>query len=446
MIISERMTKRTARTPLKIVMMCALALAACGRQERLPGEREPLREGYSEPEASAPARPISLPAAMVNADWAQRNGSPTGMPIHAALAPVPRLRWSRDIGEGSGRRSRLLVRPVVAGGLVFAVDAAGRLTALTRQGGAVWTTSLVPEGQDPKSGPGGGLAVTGGVLYAGTGFGEVLAIDPTTGGIYWRKSLEAPIRSAPVVDGGKIFVVMRDDKALALSTGEGEELWEVESSGGTGLLGGASPAVSGNLAVIPFTSGELRGVTASSGLWQWGTAITAGRPDLARSGIGDITGDPVIVGSSVYASSQNGRTIKMDRLSGERLWTTTQGAYGPLWPMGGSIFLVSDEGKLVRLDAMRGEEIWAVALPEFHPNRSWFGDRTPFRAITHFGPVLAGGRLWVASGDAHLRGFSPVNGELLAEITLPAGAAAAPAVADRVMYIVTDDGRLLALQ
>lgn len=100
----------------------------------------------------------------------------------------------------------------------------------------------------------------------------------------------------------------------------------------------------------------------------------------------------------------------------------------------------------MRADATRGEVIWSVALPELHPNRNWLGDRRPFRAITHYGPVLAGGKLWVASGDAMLRGFSPVNGALQAEIALPAGATAPPVIARGVMYVVTEDGRLNALQ
>jgi outer membrane protein assembly factor BamB len=60
--------------------------------------------------------------------------------------------------------------------------------------------------------------------------------------------------------------------------------------------------------------------------------------------------------------------------------------------------------------------------------------------------VLAGGRLWVASGDGTLRAFSPSDGAMIVEIALPGGAAAPPAVAGGVLYVVTRDGRLLAFQ
>ena len=52
----------------------------------------------------------------------------------------------------------------------------------------------------------------------------------------------------------------------------------------------------------------------------------------------------------------------------------------------------------------------------------------------------------MASGDGFLRGFSPSDGALLAEIPLPGGAAAPPAVAGGVMYVVSREGQLLAFQ
>ena len=106
------------------------------------------------------------------------------------------------------------------------MDAAGRLTAVTRDGRLAWSRSLVPEGQVPDSGPGGGMAVAGGVLFVTTGFGEVFALRPATGGTIWRRTLEAPIRAAPVVDGGRVVAVPRDDTAYALDARTGETLWQ----------------------------------------------------------------------------------------------------------------------------------------------------------------------------------------------------------------------------
>ncbi|MBA3323972.1 MAG: PQQ-binding-like beta-propeller repeat protein, partial [Rhodobacteraceae bacterium] len=289
------------------------------------------------------------------------------------------------------------------------------------------------------SGPGGGMAEAGGVLYVTTGFGEVMALNPATGGEYWRVTLDAPIRAAPTVADGRVYVVARNDSAYAFSASDGAILWRVQGAGGPGVLGGASPAVDGALVAAPFISGEVLGLLARNGLQIWGTAVTGGRRELVRNRISDITGDPVIDGAVVYASNQSGRTISLDRATGERNWTIPEGAFGPAWPVGGSVFLLSDLGSLVRVDAETGGLIWSTQLPEYFNARRR-------EAIAHHGPLLAGGRLWVASSDGLLRAFSPNDGALVGTVPLPGGAAAPPALARGVMYVVTRDGRLHAFQ
>jgi outer membrane protein assembly factor BamB len=382
----------------------------------------------------------------MNPDWTHRNGAAGGRLIHPAFRPMPQLIWAADLGLGDAKRRRLLTGPIVAGGLIYAMDAGGQLSAVTRDGQLAWRRSLVPPGQVPDSGPGGGLAATGGVLFVTTGFGQVFALDPRSGGTIWETTLEGPIQAAPGVYDGRVVAVQRDDIAVALDARTGDFLWQVQGAGGTGLMGGASPAADGLLVIVPFASGEVLGVLGRNGLTVWGTAVTGGRRQFARNRINDITGDPVFFGNTVYASNQSGRTVRLDTETGERAWTISEGSYGPAWPVGGEVYLVSDIGALVRVDAETGEIVWTVQLPELYPNRGFFGRGKPFRAITYYGPILAGGRLWVASGDGLLRAFDPVSGALLASLELPGGAAAAPAVAGGVMYVTTQDGRLLAFQ
>ena len=67
-----------------------------------------------------------MPPAAVNADWSHRNGAAGGRLVNPALRPVPQLIWSRRHRrrrQPSG--ARLLTGPIVAGGLVYAMDAGG---------------------------------------------------------------------------------------------------------------------------------------------------------------------------------------------------------------------------------------------------------------------------------------------------------------------------------
>ncbi|TPE53759.1 PQQ-like beta-propeller repeat protein [Amaricoccus solimangrovi] len=428
--------------PVHLALAAAL-LAGCSGEDILPGDRIPIRQveqPLSETDPSA-VRPVAIPAARMNADWTHHNGSAAGRLVNPAFSTAPSPRWSVPIGEGDARRRRILTAPVVAGGLVYTMDAGGVVSALRQSDGQpVWSQSVVTPGQQADNGPGGGFAYADGVLYLTTGFGQVMALDPRTGGRIWTQTMEGPVRAAPTVSGGQVFVVVRDDTGYALDATTGETNWIVRGVGGTGLLGGASVATDGTLAVFPFASGEVLGIVARNGLQVWGTAVTGGRRELARNAIVDVSGEPVIAGGTVYAANQSGRAVALDAETGERRWTASEGAYGPAWPVGGAVFMVSDEGALLRLDAATGRVIWRTVLPEY------WNEEKRIEAIAHYGPILAGGRLWVASGDETLRSFDPTTGRQLSSVPLPGGAGAPPAIAGGVMYIVSRDGKLLAFQ
>jgi outer membrane protein assembly factor BamB len=159
-----------------------------------------------------------------------------------------------------------------------------------------------------------------------------------------------------------------------------------------------------------------------------------------RSSLKDISGDPVMDGRTVSAANQAGQLVSLDRRSGERNWTVNEGSYGPVWPVAGSVFFLSDTAQIKRLSAADGSEIWSSDLPNY------VKEKKRFSVYTHFGPILAGGRLWVASSDGQLRSFDPESGAALSSVTIPNGAAGAPAISDGVMYIVSTKGQLHAFQ
>ena len=69
---------------------------------------------------------------------------------------------------------------------------------------------MTPENEKSKEGFGGGLALDGGHLYATTGYGTVVGINPGNGEMLWTKRIGEPIRSSPTAAGGKIYFVSTD--------------------------------------------------------------------------------------------------------------------------------------------------------------------------------------------------------------------------------------------
>jgi outer membrane protein assembly factor BamB len=440
-------TLRVRPTPARIVACLAFVAALAGCQEPeiiLPGERIDVVTG--EPVAAvSEARqvPFQAPAQRANADWTHRAGTPAHDLVNPALGPVSTRLWSVRIGQGDTRRQRLSAQPIVAGGRIFTLDSQARVSAVSTSGTVLWSVDASPARDRADQASGGGLAYADGSLFVTLGFGELVALDPATGGEIWRQSLGAVATSAPTAAGGRVFVSGRDGVGWAVDAGTGRVLWTVRSTPDTvGVLGGAAPAVSGDVVVFPFISGELIAAETQTGAVRWTAFLLRERLGASYARVTDITGDPVIAGDRVFVGNHSGETAAIELGTGQTVWTAPKGALGPVNVAGGSVFLISDQNNLVRLDAASGEVLWSVQLPYFVNPRPARRERI----YAHYGPLLAGGRLIVPSSDGAIRIFNPADGTLTGTIDLPSGAAAEPLVAGGTLYVLANDGTLNAFR
>jgi len=425
------------------LMGATLVIAGCDRERPLEGERIDLRApwGGAEPAQVNRTQPISLPGQSANAAWSQRQGTSGARPTHPALGASPQLIWTTPIGEGDSRRTRLTTDPVAADGRIYTLDARARVQATSTAGQALWSRDLTPPRDARSSASGGALAVSGNRVFVASAQAWLAALDATTGQELWRTEFASPLTGAPAVNGDTVYVGALDSTLWGLDVATGRVQWTLPGTPSLSTVtGGSAPAIAGDVVVFPTQAGELTAVRRSNGGRLW-TTVAAGRRTGAALGIiSALTGDPVADGSRIYAANQSGRVFAIDARTGETIWAVAEGANGPVWPVGGSVFLVSDQNRLMRLDASDGSVIWAQELPLYTTDRP----RRRLGVFPQYGPVLAGGRLWVAAGDGVLRGFDPVSGSVVTQIPVPGGAASAPIVAGGTMYILSRTGQLLA--
>lgn len=431
------------------VIGSVLALASCAEPETyLPGKRESLDaalggEPVEPQEVVNQSVPVAIPAMSANATWPQRPGSPATRVGNAALGNSLSLVWATNIGDGDGRKARITGDPVVAEGRIFTLDSGARVTAVGTNGATAWTQDLTPPNDRPGQASGGGLAYGGGKLFVSSGFGILSALDPATGAVLWEQDLDSSGTGTPTVAGDLVYVISGDATAWAIDTSNGRVRWQMTATPDRNtLLGGPAPAISDDLVIFGHSSGEIQAVNRTGGIQTWGALVAGRRMGFAKSVVGDISGDPVVAGGRVYVGVQSGVTVALDAETGERLWSVKEGAMSPVWAVGNDVFMVSDLNQIVRVSAETGERVWAHDLPLFVKDRP----RRQREVFAHYGPVMAGNRLVVASGDGVLRSFDPASGALVGQVELPGGASSNPVIAGRTLYVVSRRGQLLAFR
>ena len=184
-----------------LIGLLLLGVAACAERELiLDGERFDVRDDLTGASSIADtSRAFNAPAQVNHASWTHRGGDNSHNVQHPALNANLTQVFAVDIGQGNKRKSRITADPVVSGGRIFTMDSASRVQATGSDGAVLWTRQLVPASDNDNDASGGGLAFANGVVYAATGFGELIALQATSGATIWRQKLEAPVTSSPTV-------------------------------------------------------------------------------------------------------------------------------------------------------------------------------------------------------------------------------------------------------
>lgn len=439
------MTKSPSLLTVLAVGLVAVLLGGCSamsgfnpfksKDEILPGERRAvLPRATDEIAGGTPA--IGGSAAP---DESQPGGNATNSPGNANLASASgAVSWRTRVIKSTGKRNvRPTMPPLVHGGSIFVYDASGVVSALSTGGGTAWTVSLAPEGEKSRT-PGGGIAASGNSLFAATGFGEVVALNVANGNRAWTFDLKAPAQSAPTAANGKVYVVSSTNVLHAINQSDGTEAWQYPGIPEiAGVLSSASPAVAGEVVVVPYSSGEVIAFDSASGDTKWADAVVRSTRTLAVSGLTDVAASPVIYDGVVYATGISGRTIAVRLSDGERIWEQNIGSSSTPAISGDAMFLVDLEDNMVAINRASGKVFWRTALPVIRKKRFF---------SVWAGPTLAGNVLWAVSNDRKMIGVDPASGSIVVDRELPSPAYIKPVAAGGQLLILSGDGSLAAFQ
>ena len=384
---------------------------------------------------------VILPAAEVNPDWPQPGGNAAKSPGHLALGQGLTRIWSAKVA-GSTPRARLASSPVVSDGRLYVIDTDARVSAYDANSGAkLWSAMLDVQGDGKPSVFGGGVSATSETVFATNGVGDVAAFKADTGALVWKKRPAGPLRGAPTISNGNIYVMTQDNQIYALQASDGEAQWnEAGPVGVSGIFGVAAPAAAQGTVIAGYSTGELAAYRYENGRSLWSDTLSRTSMSTSVSTLTDIDADPVIDRGRVFALGKGGRMASYELVSGQRIWEINIAGITTPVVSGEWVFVLTDEAKLLCVQRASGKIRWISKLQHYQNEKKKKGP------ISWDGPVLAGGRLIVANSRGEIWSASTDEGLASKVYDVKQPISLGPIVANNMLYIFDDKGQISAFR
>jgi outer membrane protein assembly factor BamB len=145
----------------------------------------------------------------------------------------------------------------------------------------------------------------------------------------------------------------------------------------------------------------------------WSDTVVAVRRTEAAASLPDVAGNPVIDRGRVYAVGHSGILVAIDLRTGQRIWDVPIAGVSQPWIAGDFLYALTLDAEVACVDVRSGH-------------------------------IVASDRLIVVGSHEEALSLSPYNGEVMSRLKLAAPATLPPVFAQKTMYLLNDDGDLVA--
>jgi len=309
--------------------------------------------------------------------------------------------WKVETGDAAGH----LFHPQAEGDDVFAAGGSRVVRIAVATGNTVWKTDA---GVKLSAGAGVGQ----GLVLAGSGKGDLLALDRASGQVRWKVALSSEVTGQLLAVADIVIVRTGDGRVQGLAVADGSRKWLYSRNlPALSLRGSGGMAVRDDVLYAGFPGGKLVALNAANGaqLWEATVALPRGATELER--VADVMGNPVVDERQVCAVAYQGRVACFDRRSGAPLWARDTSSNSGVAMDERNVYVTDDRDAVTAYDKTSGRA-------------GWRQDKLARRQVT--APLALGDWVVVADREGYVHVLSADDGSFVARAKLDSSVRTAP--------------------
>ncbi len=293
-----------------------------------------------------------------------------------------RTAWTSNIGAIA---FPLQVR--IVDNLAFVAGSDGTVAAIdTRTGGDLWRVAL-------GSKLSAGVGSDGRYSAVVSRDNELITLDGSKE--IWRQKMGAVTLTAPLVAGGRVFVLLADRSVAAFDVVVGRKLWQQQRSGDALVLGRSGIVMAVGDTLVAGLSGRLVGMNPLTGKTRWEAQVANSRGTNEVERLVDLVSGVSRVGDQVCVRAFQSSIGCVDTVKGSTVWSKPASAATGLVGDGTALYGAESDGRVIAWRRSDGERIWT-------------SDRLRFRGLT--APLLVGESVIVGDEVGTLHFLSSKDG------------------------------------
>jgi outer membrane protein assembly factor BamB len=376
-----------------------------------------------------------------NAGWSRRSGAalvavclgaslgacslfgpsrPEPKPLPPIVASIAAKQvWSQSIGA-----VQFSMTMAVNGGVITAASSDGNLLAVEAETGkTLWRVTL-----DSKISA--GVGSDGRFAAVVTRDGDLVVLE--AGQVKWRKPLGLRIATAPLVAGGRVFVLSVDREVEAFDVQDGAKIWQLQRPGEALTLAYSGVISAFKNTLLVGQGPRLAGIDPVSSVVRWEVPIGAPRGANEVERLADLIGPPVRSGDLVCARSFQAGVGCVDAEHGRIAWSKA---------VGGNDAIGGDAELIFGADASDRLTAWKTPTGDV----AWTSEALQFRTLG--APAVIGSSVVFGDGEGTLHWLSRAKGEVQLRTSTDGNAVTVPpVVVGGVLVVVTKGGGMFAFR